>query len=362
MNKFKLYFFLFTLSFSFFSCEKDERSIPVLPPRDYAVQNETEKAIIKEFLDSNYISLGVTDDLDVSFKKIDNGQPSVYSLLNSPTYPKLLVRKAKFHNVDYDLYHLVLKEGVGEAPCNLDQVLAAYKGSYLSRDAASVLTTTFFEESRFPTIGLNLGATIPGWGEIFPQFKAGKSSVSSGKVSFSNFGAGVMFLPSALAYYNVGNRDIPAYTPLIFSFKLYEVKRLDTDNDGVPSCYEDLDKDGYLYDYRNTVLYPTASAAGLEDTDKDGIPDFLDTDDDGDGISTFNEIKRPNIEINKVFISNGIYPFNGTVDEDGKPYDDPTTENINEGQGIPSYKDGKEDNFVKTDRIRVHLDKNNWPK
>ncbi len=100
-----------------------------------------------------------------------------------------------------------------------------------------------------------------------------------------------MFIPSGLAYYNTGSGPIPAYAPLIFSFKLYEMQRLDQDLDGIPSYLED-DGDGYIYDYRNTINYASV-ATNLDDTDGDGVPDFLDIDDDGDGFTTKLEIKNP---------------------------------------------------------------------
>ena len=125
-------------------------------------------------------------------------------------------------------------------------------------------------------------AVPQGWSEIFPQFKTGTySSNADGSVSYNDFGAGVMFIPSGLAYYNTGSGPIPAYAPLIFSFKLYEMQRLDQDLDGIPSYLED-DGDGYIYDYRNTINYASV-ATNLDDTDGDGVPDFLDIDDDGDG-------------------------------------------------------------------------------
>ena len=48
-------------------------------------------------------------------------------------------------------------------------------------------------------------------------------------------GAGVMFLPSGLAYFNGASGSIPSYSPLIFSFKLYAIKRADQDGDGILS-------------------------------------------------------------------------------------------------------------------------------
>ena len=50
-----------------------------------------------------------------------------------------------------------------------------------------------------------------------------------------------------------------------------------------------------MYDYRNLVNYPTFPEDKIryaDDTDKDGIPNFLDVDDDGDGYTTKLEISK----------------------------------------------------------------------
>ncbi|MFT4740188.1 MAG: gliding motility-associated-like protein/uncharacterized repeat protein (TIGR01451 family), partial [Marivirga sp.] len=71
----------------------------------------------------------------------------------------------------------------------------------------------------------------------------------------------------------------------------------DDDGDGVPTIDEDIDGDGD----------PTN-----DDTDGDGIPDYLDEDDDGDGVPTVDE----------------------DIDGDGDPTNDDT-----DGDGIPDYLD-----------------------
>ena len=76
---------------------------------------------------------------------------------------------------------------------------------------------------------------------------------------------------------------MPADAPLVFSVKLYEIRRVDSDGDGIPNYLEDLDGDGYMRIMPTGVINP-------DDTDGDGIPNFLDTDDDGDGVSTKKEI------------------------------------------------------------------------
>ena len=94
---------------------------------------------------------------------------------------------------------------------------------------------------------------------------------------------------------------------------------MDTDLDGTPN-YLDVDDDG---DGINTVFedvelphnYPQDGDPTNDDTDGDGIPNYLDNDDDGDGILTINEQPDPN----------GNHEPEDAVDSDG--------------DGIPDYLD-----------------------
>ncbi|HRL71420.1 MAG TPA: FKBP-type peptidylprolyl isomerase [Flavobacterium sp.] len=328
MNKFKYYFILLITTVSLFSCSKDDVA-EIAPPRDYAVQYATDLTDIEEYLKTYYITVvdhaGFQDDQDVTFTKIGAGgtQPSIYSYLNSTTYPKLLSRDVKFHDITYKLYYLVLREGTGTSPSNVDGVLAGYKGDYLSREKVAeveTLTATFFEESKNPqqffNLFTNLDVPLRAWSQIFPLFKTGTyESNVDGTISYNDFGAGVMFIPSGLGYYSSGSNSIPAYAPLIFSFKLYEINRLDSDGDGILNFQEDVNGDGYMRVLATGVVNP-------DDTDGDGIPNFLDVDDDGDGYGTKIEITKNGV----------VYPF----------------------AAIPSC-DG---NTTNPARIKKHLDKN----
>jgi hypothetical protein len=230
-------------------------------------------------------------------------QPSIMSYSTATTtYPRLLSRIVKLHDLEYKLYYLVLREGVGQSPCNVDNVYTSYRGTYLRRTTTtatppvSTIDVTQFTNVIYPNEYLSLFTTVRGWKEIFPQFKTGTyMSNTDGTVTHKDFGAGVMFIPSGLGYYT-GSGPIPAYAPLVFSFKLYEIQRSDDEYtvstatpDGVLSYQEDIDGDGYLW---TTSELPTG-AVNPDDTDKDGIPDFLDVDDDGDNYTTRLEIKNP---------------------------------------------------------------------
>ena len=306
MNKFKYYFILLITTVSLFSCSKDNNTAEIVPPRDYAVQYATDLADIEEYLKNYYIE-DVSPDVDTKITKIPAGgtQPSIFSYLNSPTFPKLLSREVKLHDITYKLYYLVLREGTGTSPSNVDEIYTTYRGEYLTTtkvDAVTTQTTTKFEEWIYEPQKANLFGYIRGWKEIFPQFKTGNNTSNlDGTVSHTGFGAGVMFIPSGLAYYAAGKGVIPGYSPLIYSFKLLATQRLDHEfkivdqvviaiPDGIMSFQEDLDGDGYVW----TKEELNAGVINPDDTDGDGIPDFLDTDDDGDGVSTKKEITAAN--------------------------------------------------------------------
>lgn len=294
MNKFKYYFILIITSLSLFSCTKTD-PIVIEPVRDYIVQYTADNTTIEQYLKTNYITItnnpGATNDQDVVITSIPAAgtQASIWSYLNNSTFPKLLSKDVSYHAITYKMYYLVLREGTGQAPCNVDGVLAAYKGDYLtaSTDAASTTTisATKFEEVKYPQQILSLFNTIVGWGEVFPKFKTGTYTTNTdGTISYSNFGAGVVFIPSGLGYYSSGSGMIPSYSPLVFSFKLYEIQRLDQDSDGIPSYLEDVNGDGYVRVFATGVVNP-------DDTDADEAPNFLDVDDDGDGYTTKLETK-----------------------------------------------------------------------
>ncbi len=368
MNKVTFYFIVLITTVTLFSCQKDDPIAEITPPRAYADQYKTDIADIKEYLDTYYFTVinnpGKTDDQDVTFTKIPDGgtQRSIMSYKDATTYPKLLFRTVKLHDVDYKLYYLVLRPGIGESPCNVDGVFTAYRGDYLKRIAATTtapatpeyISATKFTDVIFPQSFDNLTERIIGWGETFPQFKKGTFTANGdGSVSYYDFGAGVMFLPSGLGYYNTGRGDIPAYVPLVFSFKLYEIQRLDQDSDGVPSFQEDLNGDNYLYIYSNTLAYPTPPDDAIryaDDTDKDGIPDFFDVDDDGDNYTTKLEITKPSGSNLLLDGPSLYYPFNPIISTPAKATD--------EKRGIPSYnKVDKTFDYTAAARLRIHLDK-----
>lgn len=249
----------------FYACKKDD-GYNIVPPRDYGEQYAAELPLIEEYLKTHYIE-SVSADFDISLKEIPEGGTQV-SIWDQEEY-RLQFKMVKSNDVDYKVYYLVLNEGVGDAPTRGDNVITAYRGT--------ILDGTQFDYRPFPDSYSSLAISIEGWQEIIPLFRAGlhDDSPSPDPATFTDYGAGVMFLPSGLAYFNSSpNSVIGAYESLIFTFKLYAVEYTDLDGDGI------LNKD--------------ETEPGIDikdyDTDGDGTPNYLDADDDNDGHSTKNEI------------------------------------------------------------------------
>jgi hypothetical protein len=379
MNKFKYYFILLLAGIAIVSCNKDdEDDVVVVPLRDYKEQYKADNDSIVKYLKTYYIK-EVTVNFDITFEKIPAGGTQI-SIWDQTGYP-LQSRDVYSNDVTYKVYYLTLRKGTGQSPCNYDKISASYTGNLLNKteyfDSSYGVARTFSLEPYLAT------SVIEGWSEIFPQFKTGTSTTSnSGVITYDNYGAGVMFLPSGLGYYGAAQDDIPAYSPLVFSFKLYDLQRLDHDFDGVYDFEEDLNKDGYLYDFRNTEKYPNPPANLFDDTDGDKIADFIDADDDGDGYTTFYEITKPATEVGIVTDANGntinyglskYYPWDPIVDNPATPNTDET-----EPRGIPRRPTGEltktndpkdpvesatnprkyvDEDYTANPRLRIHLDK-----
>ena len=347
-NVFK-FVLLFVLSIMTIGCSKPEDPV-LVPIRDYATQYGTDIEAIKTYLKTHKLPLGLNPNTmqHIDFEVVAELDPtSIWGSNATTPNTNVLQLQVEKDDITYTVYYLQLQQGTAtnsKNPCNVDGVLSAYEGQ--------LLDGTVFDTNFLPQSYLNLSGTIRGWSEVFPKFKSGSYvSNTDGTITYSDFGAGIMFLPSGLAYYSRTTGDIPAYSPLIFSFKLYEVQRIDNDGDGIFSYQEDINGDGYIRDNDTTFE---------DDTDHDGTPDAFDIDDDGDANLTKEEIK---------YIVGGntyYYPYNGAT------VDDPATLLIDERQGIPRAFTGAivppstmnssvPSDFTDPARLRRHLDSNSKP-
>ena len=385
-NIFKI-FFLFTLGLIVISCSKDDNNNNVAPLRDYSEQYAKDLDNIETFMKTHYMTVtnspGATEDQNVTFTLIPSGGTQV-SIWDDQNYPKKMREVTVNQNdvdIVYKMYYIELRQGTGKSPSNVDRVLTSYRGEYIFSTTEQVngvdvttLKSNQFEESINPQSYFNLTGVIRGWSEIFPQFKTGTYlGNSDGTISYNDFGAGVMFIPSGLAYFNSSPGGIPSYSPLIFSFKLYEIQRIDHDGDGIFSYQEDLNGDGYLYSFAAGIANPdntnapgTSVLIGPNKYSKENeVPDFLDVDDDGDYFTTKSETSYVNPSDPQLTVR--YYPYQG------KAADDPLTPFVDERKGVPRKFTGPNntlglpasnnpDDFTDLTRLRRYLDVTAKPK
>lgn len=237
MNKFKYYFILLLAGISLVSCNKsDDNDVVTVPLRDYAEQYKADNDSIIKYLKTNYITVtnnpGTPQDQDVVIKKIVAGDGNV-SIWDQTTYP-LETRDVYSNDVTYKVYYLTLRKGLGQSPTNTDKVVTSYSGNLLDNtvfETSYGYATNWFLFPYGADTATDKVTRVEGWSEIFPKFKTGtsKTDPNSGVITYSDFGAGVMFLPSGLAYYAGGSGSVPAYTPVVFSFKLFDLQRMDNE-------------------------------------------------------------------------------------------------------------------------------------
>ncbi len=294
MKKLHKIFFVLTIGFLFSNCNPD-KTTETEAARDYATQYTTDKTDIETFLKTHSITFDASYTI-TSYPVVVLGDASAIW-----ARPDLMFHTYTQDDVDYKIYYLKLRQGSGTdsvTPCNVDSILTQYTGT--------LIDGTKFDFNDNPQSFFNLEGVIKGWSEIFPQFSSAGSHVTNanGTVTFNNFGAGVMFVPSGLGYFSNTQTSIPAYSPLIFSFKLFAVNRLDQDGDGIPSYQEDLDGDNYVRYFASGVVNP-------DDTDGDFFPNYLDSDDDGDNVLTKTEIRNPTTGVAYPFASIPICAASG---------------------------------------------------
>jgi len=270
MNRFLKALGLVVLIAFFASCHKDDNS--VTPPRDYGVQYNADKDTLETYLKNHYIA-SVDADYNIAFADITNTATQT-SIWDQKVYP-LQNKKVTSNEVEYTVYYMVLREGVGQSPTRADNILVSYRGILTDKKI------TQFDYQPFPQAASSLATTIEGWQEIIPLFKTGTYTDipdNPNPAKYDDYGAGVMFLPSGLAYFNESPSGlVGAYACMIFNFKLYALEYTDLDSDGI------LNKD------------ETVPGVDIKDYDTDGddIANYLDADDDGDNYPTLYEIRMP---------------------------------------------------------------------
>ena len=294
--KFAKIFFpsLFVLTLFVTACKSDEEETTV-ELNDFSEQAQTDDELISEYLKTHTYNYEDFQDPSLEVREIRIDTLSVNNANKTPlselvSFTEVAVTTPEGEEINHKLYYLIARQGVRkeDRATIVDSVYLAYKGSLLDGSE--------FDESAFPVWFYNT--------EVITGFRYGVQYLApgnftqntNGSIEFSDYGQGLIFIPSGLGYFGNAQSNIPAYSPLIFSLNVYTTNRADHDADGILSFDEDVDGDGNPFN---------------DDTDGDGIANFVDIDDDGDGVFTINEYD---------------------TDGDGIPDD-------TDGDGIPDYLD-----------------------
>lgn len=254
-----------------YACSKDNDNFNVISvdPVDPKVQAQVDDELLVRFLQTHFYNKEDFDnpqqgfDFNVIIDTISGENSSKTPLIN-----QVITRSVEEDGVQHKYYVLVANEGLGSRPTFIDSTLVSFRGS--------LLTGNLFDSSATP-IWFDLASVVRGFSLAMPELKTSTNSSinEDGSISFENFGVGTVFMPSGLGFKNIPQQGIPPNSPLVFTIKLFFKIQADHDQDGIPSFMEDLNQNLNILD---------------DDTDGNGLPNFSDSDDDGDSILTINEI------------------------------------------------------------------------
>jgi hypothetical protein len=353
-----------------YSCCKDDEELAQRIPTDRGEQYIVDKAKIENYLKSHRMEIDPVT-LEVTLIKLTQEQidnPLLYeeegiislwgqdgTQANLPARQEL-IRKHDARdyrttaltriddNVDYTLHYFVINEGgvsggsqLDYKPHVYDSLLCGYKNWNLEKD---VMMEREFAPRWFD---LQNQIAVSAFRQIIPTINiASGFTENNGQVTFQNFGSVLVFVPSGLAYFSSGaGSNVQPFDCLGFQINAYNMKRKDSDfivgngtnlgarNDFIPNIFEF----NHL-DFNNIMIFDPVTKQTLDlwsfDSDGDGVPNFLDADDDGDSVLTRREIRKKydglTCSLPKWYDTNGIFqnvynaiPYNEVVDDDGNP-------------------------------------------
>ena len=249
--------------------------------RDRSDQVVLDEQTIEEYLRThyyNYEDFSNPNSFEVAMKvRIDTITDSTSD--RTPLFDQVNVKTINVADSDgietpHKLYYIIAREGIVSNPSIVDSVYITYKGM--------LTDNSIFDERKYPA-WLDLANSLQGFREGVSELKSGEFKQNlNGTIQYSSYGVGLFFLPSGIGYFENTTANIPEYSPLIFSVSLMTSNPTDHDNDGILSINEDIDGDG--------------DPLG-DDTDNDNIWNMYDSDDDGDGTLTINELDKNNDQI-----------------------------------------------------------------
>lgn len=324
------------------SCNKDDGTPTVIPDRDRAEVYAEDLAEIEEFLQTHFYNYEEFDFND-PYSVANDTFEIVYDTIAGANIDKIPLMEqvtsktvTDAEDIDYTLYLLNVREGLGDVVHFTDRAFVSYIGSLSDNSVFDSAVTPI--PFNLITVGSQAGV-VQGFREAIIEFKTATDFTDNGdgSVTHHNHGIGATFIPSGLGYFSTPLIGVESYSPIFFRFNLVEFTESDHDLDGIPSYLEDLNNNGDVID---------------DDTDEDFGPNFIDNDDDGDGVLTQYEDLEPDMDLLVDSDEDGDPtndigdgdPTNDDTDNDGIPNyldtdDDGSNQDDEDGDGIPDYLD-----------------------
>lgn len=308
---------ILTIALTVANCNKSDDSggLPLVPPRD-SKEVYTENIVsIEQYLKNNYM---IERNGIISFDSITspdyNNQPTIFEdsrlksmVVNNEDYAafsladpydrtKTIFKYAKSADtVKYKMYYLVLNEGAGKKSSPIDSIFVKRANFTLKNEKITSLnhpaTGGFYS---FPQTIAELRGTAAAplrmyTGErqmlslIKTAIEAGINPDGTSAFDEATAGRIIAFIPAGLGQFNSGYSTLKAYHSYIADLTLVSAFERDHDLDGISSKYEvkpeKIGTELTVHDYFEL------------DTNNNGVPNFLDIDDDGDGVPTRIELQ-----------------------------------------------------------------------
>ncbi|SEJ30619.1 hypothetical protein SAMN04488018_12319 [Myroides marinus] len=329
------------------NCSKDDgnNGPTVVNLRDRKEVREENAKQIEDFIDNNYL---IIDGDNVSFDSLtspknkdnsklplrkdprikieyeditsDNYEYEAYRLSNGNTSLKFTKPK---DTLSYKVAYFIVPDannnkqlGEGDLISTIDSVFVKTKMTSLKNEVATDngIIGSYYS---FPITLKEFGYLSQGGGSglIPEQLRTGERQIltklrtatdikvgANGIPTYKPGSAGriIAIIPSGLGMFNAGyGSKVKAYHPHIMDMTLISKRERDHDGDGILSKYEaekvmkkSAELNRALTDQELLDLKLTIHDYFAFDTDGDGIPNFLDDDDDGDGVLTRTELQH----------------------------------------------------------------------
>lgn len=284
MKKFSFLLPIATLILVLISCNNDDDSgVVYVPPHERSDEEVIAQEEIEEFLQTHYYNYNEFEnppsgfDYKIVFDTIAGDNSSKIPLMDQVTYK--MVTDLYEDDIEYKMYYLNVRQGEGDEVGLSDIISLNFEGLFLD-------DLTIFDSAITP-VNFDLTKSTEGFKQALVEFNGatGFTNNPDGTYTFDDYGIGAVFVPSGLAYYNIppATSPIEYYAQLIFTFYPFIVEKADHDLDSILTDFEDLDGDGFVFN---------------DDTDGNGVPNFEDGDDDGDGRLTKYEVVANEYELN----------------------------------------------------------------